>query len=125
VLSTESQEDLRNTLGLDIRELDGKLIEKSDDSVMISVRLATGPQVLGAQPLHQRIAVTRQGVARVDMQKTDPVKTAGLVGIIAGAVTYGIIQLFEPQDPGSPDVEPPPPDEHLRGVLLRVKVFSW
>ena len=125
MLSADERLELRSELGLEVTELKGQLVEKSGDRVLLSVRLAAGKYGLGSQPLHQRIELTPAGIMRIDVRQTDPLRTAGLVGAFAGTAALGIAQLFVDREPGSPDGDTPPPDEHFWGGLLRVTVFRW
>jgi hypothetical protein len=125
VLSADERMELRNTLGLNVTELEGRLIDKTGDRLLLSVRLASGAQVLGSQPLNQRIELAPADIMRLDERKVDGVRTAGLVGAFATVTAFGIAQLFTEGDPGSPDVEPPSPSEQRQRALLRFTVIRW
>ena len=61
---------------------------------------------------------------RVEIRQTNPLRTAGVVGVFAGAAATGIAQLFVDREPGSTDIEVPPPNEHILRTLLHVTLFS-
>lgn len=126
ILSAETQLDLRDQLGFDIGDLEGTLLEKNGDSLLVSVRLGSGSRVFGSQPFHQRIGVPHAGIARFEVKEVDPLRTVGLIGLFGGAASFGIAQLFITREPGNETPEPRPPDEHIRGAaLLRVKIITW
>src|SRR5688572_26756445 len=78
LLSTETQLVLRDSLGLGPRGLNGTLVGREDDRLLFQVRTASGSRTFGAQPLHQRIAVSQEDVLRVDVRRVHGLKTGAL-----------------------------------------------
>ena len=126
MLSSEGQVDFRNRTAMDLRVINGTLVEKSRNTVLLSV--STGTTTLDAgfpTTLHQLIDVPRQDIARVDRRKLDELKTGVLIGAVAGAVTTVAILALRGGEPGTLTVPPNEPPESVRGWLRGVSVFRW
>ncbi len=119
LISTEAQIDLERRIGLDARELEGDLVERSTDRVLLAVKVpppATG--LATTRALRQRIDLAPRDVLRLDVRKTDGARTALLLGGIAGAATLGIVAVLEGGNPGQgPNGGGPPPEQIVRWVV--------
>ena len=60
VLSTEAQEDVRLRVGMHFTLLEGKLLEKDENQVLLSVPTVRAAGEYGSQSLYQRIDLPRQ-----------------------------------------------------------------
>jgi hypothetical protein len=101
LLSTETQVVLRDSLGLELRGLNGTLVGREDDRLLFQVRTASGSSAFGSQPLHQRIAVSSQDVLRVEVRRVHGLKTGALVGAIAAAAVLAV-EAWGGGNPGTP-----------------------
>jgi hypothetical protein len=102
LISTETQLVLRDSLGLDLRGLNGTLVGRDDHRVLLQVRTALGSSAFGAKPLYQRIAVSPQNVLRVDVRRVHGLKTGALVAALVAATTVLTIQAIKRGNPGTP-----------------------
>jgi hypothetical protein len=125
VLSTEARDNLRSTLGMDVAELEGRLLENNGDAVLLSVPSVRLDNPYGARTLHQNIDVPRQGIVRVDVREVDKFRTYGLIGIGVGAAVFITTRMFTEGEPGSPNGNGGEPPEHITGVLFRVPIIRW
>jgi hypothetical protein len=105
LLSTETRLVMHDSLGLDLRGLNGTLVGREDDRLLFQVRAASGSSAFGARPLYQRIAVSPRDVLRVDVKRVHGVKTGALVAAILAAATIMTIEAWAGRNPGTP--EPP------------------
>ena len=126
MLSSEGQADLRDRTALDLQVINGTLVEKTQDRVLLAVPSATATSDAGfLTTLHQRIDVPRQHIARVDRRELHELKTGVLIGAVAGAVTTVAILALRGGEPGTLTVPPNEPPESVRGWLRGVSVFRW
>jgi hypothetical protein len=102
LISTETQLVLRDSLGLDLRGLDGTLVGREDHRVLLQVRAAWGSTAFGAKPLYQRITVSPLDVLRVDVRRVHGLKTGALVAALAAAATVLTIEAIRRGNPGTP-----------------------
>jgi hypothetical protein len=105
--------------------VDGKLLDQNADQVLLSVPTVRVANPFGSETLRQRLDLPRQGIASVELRQLDTFRTFGLVGAIAGATTLVVALAFDEGEPGSPDGNPPSPDEHFMKKLFRVTLFRW
>ncbi len=125
LLSAEAERELRNRVGLDAGVVDGELLEKNEDSVLLSVRAARGSQTVGTQSLYQRIDVARRNVLRVDVRTLDAPRTVVLAG---GFTTAAVVALVLAIDKGNPARPEPPnggPEDSRRRILVGVPIVRW
>lgn len=121
VLSTDAQQDLRSRAGMNVELLEGKLLERNGEQVMISVRSVGASSTFdGNHTLYQVIDVPSQGVVRVDVRQVDRFRTYGLIGVAAGAAAFMVAQAFGGGEPGSPEPPNGEPPERIQGVLFRL-----
>ena len=121
VLSTEGQIILRDRVGIDDQVLQGELLENGADTVLLAVRSSTITDEFGGQrPLFQRIDVPTSHILRVDVRRTDPVRTGALVGAGAGAAALIIAQVFGDRNPGQLDPSGGGPDERISSWISRL-----
>ena len=114
LLSSEAEAALRDSLGLDLRTLNGTLVQRQDSRLLFQVRTAAGSAAFGSQPLNQRIAVSPQDVLRVDVRRMSGVRTGVLAGVLAGAALVVAIEGFGLLRPGTPQPPPGGPPELRR-----------
>ena len=125
LLSVNAQEDILQRTGTHYRVLEGKVLEKTDDQMLLSIPTVKVESEYGSQSLYQRIDVARDGIVRVDIREMHKFKTYGLIGLAAGAATFIVSQAFVEGEPGRPDGDPPTGIDNLRGGLLHVILFRW
>jgi hypothetical protein len=125
LLSSEAEAELRSRVGLASGLVEGELLEKNDDSVLLSVRATGGSQQLGTQSLYQRIDVARQDVLRVDVRRLDAPRTAVAAGGLTGAAVVALVVAIGEGKAGGPDIPNGEPPESRRRFLLGVPVLPW
>lgn len=125
LMSTEAQLRLRERLGLDVRELHGRVVDVSPDSLMVEVP-STSPFVGvgggsgGGDQLYQRVDLARSDVLETRTRVPSPVRTAALLaGVGAGTAVILATQVFTTQNPGQIEVTPTGPDDRRSFVDLR------
>lgn len=120
LMSTEAQIRLRDRLGLDVRELHGRVVDVSLDSLMVEVPSTSPFTGVGGQELYQRVNLARNDVLETRTRVPSPARTAALLtGLGAGAAVILATQVFEAQNPGTPDGTPPGPDDRRAFVNLQ------
>ena len=115
LLSTEAQLRLKDSLGLDLRELRGTVVERAEGHVMVQVRTGTGSAELGSQALYERITVSPSDVLRVDRRRISMVRTGLIVAAVAGVATVAVLEAFGGGKPGTPAQPPGGGSERLAG----------
>lgn len=121
MLSTEGQIILRDRIGIDAQVLQGELLENGGDTVLLAVRSSTITDEFGGQrPLFQRIDIPTSHILRVDLRRTDPVRTGALVAVGAGAAALLISQAFGDSNPGQPDGSGGGPEERISSWISRL-----
>lgn len=115
LLSTEAEVALHDSLGLELRSLNGTLVERQDSRLLFQVRTASGAAAFGSRPLNQRIAVSEQDVLRVDVRRMSRLKTGALIAALVGAAAVVAIEGFGLLKPGTPQPPPTGPPEQVRG----------
>ena len=103
LISTEAELRLRDSLGLDLRALNGTLVERDDARLLFEVRTASGSRTFGGQPLYQRIALPPADVLRVDVRQVNRLRTGVLVAGLAGAAALIVAGAIGVLRPGTPD----------------------
>ncbi len=121
VLSTEGQIALRERLRVDLRVVDGELLEARGDTVLLSVRTTTLRGDFGNQSLYQRVDIPRSHILRIDLRQFDAIRTSGLIAVVAGGAVVMIAQVFGERNPGQvPPVNGGPDDRRATWSLLRI-----
>lgn len=122
VISTEAQQRLWREARLELRELDGRLVEQEGERVLFEVRSARqGP----ARAVYQRVDLPRVDVLRVDVRRPDTPRTVALLGAAAAAATLVLVAALAEQNPGdTPPTNEPPPESRV-WPLVRVPVITW
>jgi hypothetical protein len=87
LLGTEARIGLEDRLRLRLDYVNGRLVERNGDSLLVEVRSLSATD---GRPLYQRIALARADVLRVDVKRLDKVRTLALV---AGVATVAIIAV--------------------------------
>ncbi len=88
---------------------------------MLSVRTTTLRDDFGNQSLYQRDDIPRSHILRIDQRQSDPIRTGGLIAVVAGGAALIIAGVFGERNPGQ--VEPPdavPDDRRAIWSLLRI-----
>ena len=101
-LSTEAQLALRDSLGLQRPTVQGTLVERDGDHLLLAVRTDAAEWRPGAPALYQRIAVTPRDVLEVEVKRLQRGRTAGLLAVLAAAATISVIELIRRGNPGTP-----------------------
>lgn len=115
LVSTEAQLRLRDSLGLDARELTGELVSREADRLLVQVRTGTGSREFGSQPLFQRIGLGRGDVLRVDQRRLSVVRTGLLAVAVAGVAVFVAVEGLGALLPGTPEPPPGGPSERIGG----------
>jgi len=101
-LSTEAQLALRDSLGLQRQTVQGTLVERDGDRLLLAVRTDAAEWRAGAPALYHRIAVTPRDVLQVEVKRLQRGRTAGLLAALAAAATISVIELIRRGNPGTP-----------------------
>jgi len=109
-LSTEAQLALRDSLGLRRQTVQGTLVERDGDRLLLAVRTDAAEWRAGAPALYQRIAVTPRDVLQVEVKRLQRGRTAGLLAVLAAAATISVIELIRRGNPGTPSGGGGPPE---------------
>jgi hypothetical protein len=125
LLTAQAQEDVLRRTGTHYRILEGKVLDRTDDQMLLSVPTVKVESEYGSQSLYQRIDVTRDGVVRVDVKEMDKFKTFGLVGLTAVAATFIVQRAIAEGEPGTPGGSGLPGSDNIRGGLLYLTLFRW
>ena len=126
LLSTEGQQDVAQRMGRLYTVLEGKVLEKNADQLLLSIPTAKVASQFGSESLYQRIDVSRQGIVRLDLRRLDKFRTYGLLGVATGVAAFIVVQSLGEGEPGSPSSGPPTPADHLLpDGLLRLTLFRW
>ena len=121
LLSTEGQIVLRNRIGIDRTVLRGELLDRSGETVLLSVRSAgMSDEFGGRRSLYQRVDIPRSHILRVDQRVIDPARTGGIVAAAGGAAILLVLQAFGDRNPGQVDNGGGGPDESIRSWILRL-----
>ena len=121
LLSTEGQIVMRNRIGIDRSLLRGELLDRSGETVLLSVRSTGMSDEFGARrPLYQRVDIPRSHILRVDQRVIDPARTGGIVAAAGGAAILLVLQAFGDRNPGQVDNGGGGPDESIRSWILRL-----
>ena len=123
-VSTEGQIALRDRVGLDTRELQGKLLEKDANTILLEVP-TTGPfSGTNGQQLYQRVDVPTRDVLEVEMRQPSPGRTAGLVvAALAAATGIVVAAVLVDTGPGSGGDGPPGPEDRIVRPLFTIPVL--
>lgn len=123
LISTEAQLDLERRAGIEVRELEGELVERSGDRILLSVRVPPPPTGLSSgRPLHQRIDLAPRDVLRLDVRKIDGGRTALFAGAVAGFAAILVAIAVSASNPGDPPNGGTPPPESVVGWLIGIPV---
>jgi hypothetical protein len=87
LLSTEARVGLEDKFHRRFDRIDGMLVERTADSVLVDVRWLS---TTDGRPLFQRIVLAQRDVLRVDVKRLDKVRSAALV---AGLVTVALVSV--------------------------------
>ena len=121
LLSTEGQIVLRNRIGIDRSLLLGELLDRSGETVLLSVRSTGMSDEFGARrPLYQRVDIPKSHILRVDQRVIDPARTGSIVAAGGGAITLLVLQAFGDRNPGQVDNGGGGPDESISSWVLRL-----
>lgn len=102
LLSTEAQVTLEDSLGLELRTLNGTLVERGDQQLVFTVRSTGSAPSPGFATLYQRVVLAPRDVLRVDVRRIDKARTIALLGAVTAVATFAIIEGWHsnPGDPG-------------------------
>ncbi len=122
LITTEAQQRLWQAARLDVREVEGEIVERNGDVVFVDVRAAGG---IGRPALYQRVDLAPQDVLRVDYRALDKGVTAAFIGGLAAAATVITVAVLGEQNPGQlPPNGNPPPEQRVR-FRVGVPLLTW
>jgi hypothetical protein len=109
LLATEARIGLEDRLRLRLEYLNGRLVERNGDSLLVEVRSLSATD---GRPLYQRIGVAQADVLRVDVKRLDKVRT---IALAAGLATLAVLTVatgfwstgIGDGDGGGPNEAPP------------------
>ena len=114
-LSSEAEVAFRDSLGIDARVVQGTLVDREPQRVLLEVRTASGARAFGERSLYLRVAVTPQDVLRVESRELNRGKTSALAVALAGVAAFVILELTGRNRPGTPPPPGgPPPEQRVR-----------
>jgi hypothetical protein len=109
-LGTEARIALEDRYGRRIDQLNGTLVERNGDSVLVETRSVSAAD---GRALHQRLALAQADVLRVDVKRIHKVRTIVLVGGVAALAAVLFVKGFhshasgEDGGGGGPNEAPP------------------
>jgi hypothetical protein len=102
VLSTEAQLALRDSVGLRSQAVQGTLVDRSEDRLLLAIRADAGVWRAGSPALYQRVAVASRDVLRVEVKQFHRARTVGLVAALTTAAAVLTIEALRKGNPGTP-----------------------
>ncbi len=118
VLSTAGEINLRERVGILGGRLEGELVERTADQLMIAVQTAGAFTSSTGEKLVQRVDIPRADVLLVEVREPSTPKTVGLLAGAVGVVTtLAIVTFNADRNPGGGNLPPGDPDERI-GVRL-------
>ena len=102
------------------RLLEGKVVDRSADGVMLDATVGVNNAATGARALTQRLNVALSGVLDVELKELDRAKTGFLVGggaVIAGLVIGKVSGAF-----GGTEIPPTDVQESRRVPLFKIRL---
>lgn len=117
MVSVDAQRALRDQLGRALDELDGTVVARDGDRLLISVGLTDPIATRPTEVLYQRVEIPARDVISLSLKRLHVAKTSGLIGVLLGAAVFVGVQLLEGGEPG---VTVPPREkggERVQGVL--------
>ena len=87
LLSTEARVGLEERLHRRFDQIDGTVVERNGDSVLVDVRWLS---TTDGRPLYQRVVLAEQDVLRVDVKRLDKLRT---IALVAGVVTIALASV--------------------------------
>lgn len=125
LLSSEAEAELRSRVGMASGLVEGELLEKNEDSVLLSVRAAERSRTPGTQSLYQRIDVARPDVLRVDVRQLDVPRTVVVAGGLTGAAVVALVLAIGEGKAGRPEPPNGGPVDSRQRFLLGLPVVRW
>jgi hypothetical protein len=83
-------ERLSAVLGHRTRLVDGELVERTPDGVLLQVR---GVGSSAGTPLYQRVTLLPSAIQEIEVRELDRWKTLGVAGVVVAGVASAILQL--------------------------------
>jgi hypothetical protein len=102
LISTEAQLALRDSLGLMRQTVQGTLVNREGDRVLLAVRSDDGERRAQPRALYQRVALAQGDILQVGVKRLQKGRTAGLIATLAAAATVLTIQAIKHGSPGRP-----------------------
>ena len=109
-LTTEVIIDLERQLGDRRSSLEGEVVERSDDSILVEVPWDRNDPGLGQRPLRQRIRLSQGDILELELRSLDRTRTAGFAVAVGAAVGALLLKILG-GDAGSTIVPGPPNGE--------------
>ena len=115
LLTTETQLALRDSLGLDQQAVQGTLVNRDANRVLLAIRSDDGTSRAGSHALYQRITVAPRDVLQLEVKQFHRARTIGLLAAVTTAATIVAIQAIGKGNPGTPEPPGGGPPERLVG----------
>ncbi len=123
-ITAEEASRIAEALTHDARLLEGRILERSDDRLLLQVPVQPRDPAQGAELLYQRIDVPLTGVVEVETRRLNHGRTAVLLG--AGAAIVGFAVAHQLGDRGGEPGQPPdggqPTELVAPAALRRVRI---
>jgi hypothetical protein len=122
-LSLEAADRLQEVRMTDDRLLEGKLLERRGDQLVVETAVNRLDPMTGGRLLNQRLNLPYSDLQEVETKALDRTRTAGVVALAGAVVGYIVVSQF--QDGGGSDTGPPsgPPESRvIRIPLLGVPI---
>lgn len=120
-LTTEETARLGTVVPVEQSMLEGTVVERSGDSLMLLVPVSSELRGMRVETLHQRVQVPVSGIAGADLRRLDRTRTGLLIGAAVAAVATATIAALSGGGSSKRDVPNPPPGEsRFAFPLLRI-----
>ncbi len=94
LVTVERQAALRDQVGLNDDAVEGQVVERRSDRLLLSVRTASTAEEFGSRSLYQRVEIPQADVLRVDARQVSPLKTAGIVAVASGGIVVLLLEVL-------------------------------
>ena len=119
----EEAERLRDVFALKEPVVEGKVLERTPDALVLSVKTGTVHRRLGSRTLEQRVRLRTADVMSVDTRELNRLRTLLGGTVLAGVIGYvAVTQFGAPPEGGTVDEEPTPNEFVAPSFQVRIPI---